>query len=85
MVAGSSLLASPVLQAQELEWATSAGGIGSDGGDAIATDQRRNSSVTGSFRGTATFGAGEANETVLSSGGESSDIFVSINLEGAHK
>ena len=32
---------------------------------AIATDPRGNSYVTGHFSGTATFGAGEANETVL--------------------
>jgi hypothetical protein len=48
-----------------LLWATSAGGGMSDLGNDIATDSRGNSYVTGSFRGTATFGAGEANETVL--------------------
>ena len=42
----------------------------------IATDPRGNSYVTGSFIGTATFGAGEANETVLSSRLATADIFV---------
>jgi Beta-propeller repeat len=62
-------------RAQELDWATSAGGESSDGGGDVATDPRGNSYVTGSFSGTATFGAGETNETVLSDAG-SSDLFV---------
>ena len=41
----------------------------------IATDPRGNSYVTGFFSGTATFGAGEANETVLSAAGVE-DMFV---------
>jgi hypothetical protein len=55
-----------------LLWATSAGGGGCDGGASIATDPRGNSYVTGRLGGTATFGVGEANETVL----EGSGIFV---------
>jgi hypothetical protein len=61
--------------AQELEWATSAGGGSHDYALGIATDPRGNSYVTGSFSGTATFGAGEANETVLTSAAFF-DIFV---------
>ena len=41
----------------------------------IATDSAGNSYVTGFFGGTATFGAGEANETMLTSAGIN-DIFV---------
>jgi Beta-propeller repeat len=44
-------------------------------GSGIAIDRRGNSYVTGFFSGTATFGAGEANETELTaSGGD--DFFV---------
>ena len=54
-----------------LLWATSAGGISCGRqGLGIATDPRGNSYVTGDFSGTATFGAGEANETVLSGAGD---------------
>ena len=41
----------------------------------IATDARGNSYVSGSFRGTTTFGAGQDNETVLNSAGDE-DVFV---------
>jgi hypothetical protein len=61
--------------AQELEWAKSAGGAGFDLGIGIATDPRGNSYMTGHFSGTATFGAGEANETVLEARA-GSDMFV---------
>jgi hypothetical protein len=56
-------------------WATSAGGDSRDRGFGIATDPRGNSYVTGQFDGTATFGAGEANETVLEAAGQV-DVFV---------
>ncbi|AOY57239.1 conserved uncharacterized protein [Desulfococcus multivorans] len=54
-----------------LIWAKQAGGIDwdSDSGNAVAVDKWGNSYVTGDFQGTATFGAGEANETVLTSTG----------------
>ena len=55
-----------------LRWATSAAGFQASG---IATDSRRNSYVTGDFLGTATFGEGEPNETVLEAGA-SADVFV---------
>ncbi|MDY6986929.1 MAG: SBBP repeat-containing protein, partial [Thermodesulfobacteriota bacterium] len=58
-----------------LLWAKQAGGTSSAWGDGIATDGSGNSLVTGSFEGTATFGAGEANETSLTSAG-GPDIFV---------
>ena len=57
-----------VAKAQELEWATSAGGANSEAGYAIAADLRGNSYVTGLFTSPATFGAGKSNETVLEEG-----------------
>jgi Beta-propeller repeat len=54
-----------VAKAQEPKWATSAGGANFEFGYAIAADPVGNSYVTGLFTGPATFGAGEANETVL--------------------
>ena len=57
-----------------LVWAKRAGGGAGALGWGVATDAAGNSYVTGAFSGTATFGAGEANETVLSGGSE--DIFV---------
>jgi hypothetical protein len=66
-----------------LLWATSAGGASYDSARAIATDPRSNSYVTGEFSGTATFGAGQANETVLEAEA-SSDVFVAMyDSEGA--
>jgi hypothetical protein len=59
-----------------LLWAKQAGGTAyHDWGHGIATDGAGNSLVTGSFAETATFGAGEAHETSLTSTGRS-DIFV---------
>jgi hypothetical protein len=51
--------------AEQLDWAKSAGGGGPDGATGIATDRYGNSYVTGLFSRTATFGAGEANQTEL--------------------
>jgi len=62
-------------QPDEFIWAKSAGGISQDYGRGIATDGAGNSVVTGYFESTVTFGAGEANETSLTSTG-STDIFV---------
>jgi len=62
--------------AQQLIWARQAGGGEfSSIGIGIAVDGSSNSYVTGSFGGTATFGAGESNETTLTSTG-SGDLFV---------
>lgn len=59
----------------QLVWARQAGGTDGDVGAGIAVDGSGNGYVTGSFNGTATFGAGEANETILTSAG-SSDVFI---------
>jgi len=66
----------------ELVWAKQAGGITVDVGRGIAVDTSGNSYVTGFFGalfpvsdGSATFGAGEANETTLVTAGNE-DIFV---------
>ena len=58
-----------------LLWAKRAGGGSFDFGDCIELDASGNSYVTGAFEGSATFGAGEANETTLTSAGDR-DIFV---------
>jgi hypothetical protein len=59
-----------------LLWAKQAGSTSNDAGSSIATDGRGNSYVTGRFSDTATFGAGEDNETDLSATGSSGDAFV---------
>jgi hypothetical protein len=59
----------------KLEWAKKAGGTAGDGGYGIDVDFSGASYVTGNFEGSATFGAGETNETTLSSSGFR-DIFV---------
>ena len=67
-----------------LVWAKQTSGPGGyeDGGSGIAVDKWGNSYVTGDFQGTATFGAGEANETELTSAnasgsdGDGKDIFI---------
>lgn len=74
-VAFAVTVAGSLAAAQELEWATRAGGSDSDQGLNIATDGPGNSYVTGTFSGTATFGEDEANETELSAAG-GFDIFV---------
>ncbi len=58
-----------------LVWAKRAGGSSSDLGRGIAVDGLGNSYVTGNFDGSATFGLGEPNQTMLTSDG-SSDVFV---------
>jgi len=62
-------------KAQELVWAKRAGGTSGDGGESVATDGAGNSYVTGTFVGTATFGSGETNQTILTAAGNQ-DMFV---------
>jgi hypothetical protein len=60
-----------------LLWATRAGGANSDAAFAIASTHDGESSVAGRFRGAATFGQDEPNETTLTSPGDTDfDIFV---------
>ncbi len=59
-----------------LAWATRAGGSSFDEGNSISTAPNGSILVSGSFLGTATFGAGEVNVTTLSSSAGSVDIFV---------
>jgi len=59
----------------ELLWAKSAGGTDSERGTGIGVDGSGNSYVIGNFEGTATFGPGETNETILTLTGDF-DIFV---------
>ena len=63
--------------AGELVWAKQAGGAYSDYGFMIAIDGNGNSYVTGWLGGGGvTFGAGEANETILTGRSTATDIFV---------
>lgn len=62
--------------AHELLWGTQAGGGSADKGRGVAGDGAGGSVVTGYFKDTATFGAGEPNETTLTSVDGSTDIFV---------
>ena len=65
-----------------LAWARRAGGSNSAQGSGIAVDGDGNSSVTGFFQGSATFGPGETSETLLTSSG-SSDVFVAKYVGGS--
>jgi len=58
-----------------LVWAKAAGGTSTERGAAIAVLADGSCLVTGAFEAIATFGAGEANETTLTSAGEA-DVFV---------
>jgi hypothetical protein len=61
-------------------WAKSAGGPDSDVGLAVCALSNYRVVVTGYFQGSATFGQGEPNETVLVSAGDD-DIFVARYYE----
>ena len=69
------LFVTGAVQAQDLIWAKRAGGVSGDSGFDIVVDAFGNSYVTGHFEGAATFGAGEANQTMLNSAGPV-DLFV---------
>ncbi len=58
-----------------LAWARKVGGIGWDGPIAVRTLPNTDSLIIGNLQGTATFGPGETNQTILSSSG-GSDIFI---------
>src|SRR5437667_314462 len=73
---------STVVFAQETHWAKRAGGTAADQGYGIAVGSSGNSYVTGAFSGSATFGSGEANQTILTAAG-GTDIFVAkYNSDG---
>ena len=55
-------------QSGALEWAKKANGTLNDNVSGIALDDSGNILLTGDFRGTITFGAGEVNETTLEGG-----------------
>ena len=63
-------------------WAKSAGGANTDKSYGIATLSEGAALVTGEFFGTATFGAGESNETTLASAGEADIFFAKYNEDG---
>ena len=68
--------AMPKLGGGELLWAKRAGGVDSaDQGNAITVLSDNSTVVTGYFEGSATFGLGEINETVLTAG-YSLDLFI---------
>lgn len=76
--AGFILLSTIVVSsaaAQGLLWARKTGAAGADQGNGIGLDGAGNTYVTGAFEGTVTFGAGEANQTILSAAGDQ-DIFI---------
>ncbi|MCX6644872.1 MAG: PKD domain-containing protein [bacterium] len=59
-----------------LIWAKHAGGASSDEGYGITALSDNSTVVTGYFRGSATFGPGEPNQTILTSAGGNSDMFI---------
>ena len=66
-----------------LAWAKRAGGEDDEAGYAITSLSDNSTVVSGYFRGSATFGPGEANQTILNSAG-SKDIFVArYNTDGS--
>ena len=75
-----ALAGSPLVQAQELDWAKRVGGVQ---GNDVETDSAGNSYMTGLFEGTTTFGAGEATETTLTSAGDFEIIVAKHDPNGA--
>ncbi|MEE9423975.1 MAG: SBBP repeat-containing protein [Methylococcales bacterium] len=60
----------------DLVWVKRAGGADSDEGAGIAMDSSGNAYITGDFSGIATFGSGDAGETMLTSDNNSNDLFI---------
>lgn len=77
LIAAASIFSTRTLLAMDgdLVWATQAGGSDHDFGNDNAVLSDGSTLVTGQFRATATFGAGEVNETTLVSA-DSLDIYV---------
>jgi uncharacterized delta-60 repeat protein len=65
-----------------LAWAKRAGGVSGDYGFGISTLFDNSTAVSGSFNGTATFGLGDPNETVLTSIGGSDFYIARYNSDG---
>ncbi len=65
-----------------LQWVKQAGGTGLEESAALALDGNENSYITGSFRDVATFGSGEANETMLTATGVSDIYLVKLDKDG---
>ena len=72
---GSDIFVAKYNSSGALQWAKRAGGTVDEAGYGIAVDSSGNSYVTGYFEGSATFGAGEANQTILTAAG-SNNVFV---------
>lgn len=73
-----------LLEAAEgsLDWARRAGGVGWDGGISLASCLDGSSVISGGFNETATFGAGEANQTTLGWPGCSGGFIARYNADG---
>ena len=82
LVMTASLMFIFSVMAQNLDWARNDGGNQMDSAGPIVVDPSGNSYVSGYFEGSATFGAGEANETTLTSEGDSDRFLVSYDESG---
>jgi hypothetical protein len=69
----------PASSGGNLIWAKSAGEAGNDLGRGITTLSDNSTIVTGRFQGSATFGPGEPNQTVLTSAGSGDGFIARFN------